>query len=316
MQWPGTQQHLEEDGITVRDALQWISGNLAQNNFENPNSNAEQLLCWVLSCRRVDLHLAPDRRLAHNHILTLKESLRRRLAHTPLQYITGTSQFLDFDLTVNDGVFIPRPETEILVEETIKKLRTVSSIDDRDIFIDMCTGCGNVAVALAKTFPTAHVYATDISSEALSVAEENCEMYGLSQCISFLCGDLFKPLQGIGIQGNVKAVVCNPPYIVTSEIENLAPEVRDFEPRLALYGGEDGLDVLRRVIVEAPLFLRRNGLLALEVGWGQAPLVRQRMIDAGDFKEIELIEDLSGIERVVLGRVRGTSTDRHRFKSM
>ena len=316
MQWPNIQKQIKDNEITVKHGLRLISQSLTQYNFENPDLHAEQLLCWVLSCRRVDLHLHPDRKLTRQQSTTLKESLEKRLSHTPLQYIVGSTQFLDFDLVLNEHVFIPRPETEILVEETIKKLRTASSIDDRDIFIDMCTGCGNVAVALARAFPTAHVYAADSSSEALSVAEENCEMYDLSGRISFLCGDLFKPLQGLGIQGNVKAVVCNPPYIVTSEIKNLAPEVRDFEPHLALDGGEDGLDVLRRVIVEAPLFLRRDGLLALEVGQGQAPLVRQRMIDAGDFKGIELIEDLSGIERVVLGRARGTSTDRRRFKSM
>ena len=316
MQWPTDTKEIEEREITVQEALQWASNVLARQGIENPPLNAEILLSFVLSCRRIDLHCDSARVLNHTQKKQLQRSIEQRLGRTPLQYIIGSSQFLDVDLTVNEHVFIPRPETEILVEETVKRLRAVLSIDDGDIIIDLCTGCGNIAVALARTFPTANVYATDISSEALSVAEKNSEIYDLSQRISFLCGDLFNPLKDLGIQKSVSAIVCNPPYIVTSEIKNLAPEVRDFEPHLALDGGEDGLDVLRRIIDEAPLFLKQKGLLALEVGQGQTPLVRQSMIDDGTFTEIEIIEDLSGVERVVFGWVKGNQSSSHRFKSM
>ena len=303
MQWPNTQHNHEENLKTVHKALRWMSERLSQNNFEHPDSNAEQLLRWVLGCRRVDLHLHPDRKLSHQQTLTLKELLEKRLSHTPLQYILGSSPFLDFDLSVNEHVFIPRPETEILVEETIKKLRAILSIHKRAVIIDLCTGCGNIAIALAKAFPQVQILATDISPKALSVAVENTRSHGLSDCISFLCGDLLKPLHK---ERCVDAVVCNPPYIVTSEISGLPREVRNFEPHLALDGGEDGLDILKRVIDEAPLLLKEEGLLALEVGQGQAHFVCQFMIDEQCFQGIEVIKDLSGTERVVFGMKVGT----------
>jgi release factor glutamine methyltransferase len=219
----------------------------------------------------------------------------------PIQHITGSAAFLHFDLVVNGDVLIPRPETEILVESVLKKLTTRDLYDASEVLVDIGTGCGNIAIALADALPRAHVLAIDLSEEALSVAKENAGRYHLSDRISFLKGDLFEPLQGLHLENGVDAVICNPPYVITTDIPNLPFEVRDFEPRLALDGGQDGLAVIRKVVERVPDFLKPNGLLALEVGQHQAREVKDLMVSSGWSENNEIVQDLGGIERVVMG---------------
>ncbi|MFQ6091185.1 MAG: peptide chain release factor N(5)-glutamine methyltransferase [bacterium] len=302
---------MEEKEVTVQEALHRVSHCLAQKGFENPRLNGELLLSWALCCRRIDLYLKGDRLLSRQEAATLQEALERRLSHTPIQYIVGSTQFLSCDLIVNEDVFIPRPETEILVEAVVKRLQVGWSGDTGPVVVDLGTGCGNIAISLAQAFPRARVYATDISERALSVARENGRLNDLAAHISFHLGNLFEPLGDFGLREGADAIVSNPPYIVTSEIADLPPEVRDFEPQVALDGGEDGLDVLLRVVREAPVFLRRDGLLALEVGQGQADVVRCMMAGEGRYEGIEVIRDLNGIQRVVMGTKMDGGTFRH-----
>ena len=309
MQWPSNQSVRIRNGMTVREALYLVSNTLAQKGFENPTINAELLLCFIRSCRRVHLHLNADRFLNHKEATSLQKALERRLNHTPLQYIAGTTQFLSFEFSVNADVFIPRPETEILVEKAMKRIRITCSGVDPHILVDLGTGCGNIAIALAHAFPRTHIFATDISEKALSVARENANRNNLSDRITFLHGDLFEPLGNRGLEEKVDACVCNPPYIVRSEMKDLPPEVRDFEPRMALDGGGDGLDVVRRIIPAAHTFLSRRGLLALEIGQGQSENVRRMMFARNQYSDIEVTKDLNNVERVMMGVKKGTLSD-------
>ena len=292
-------------GVSVREAFHQIASALKKNGYENPFLNAEHLLSSVLSCRRIDLYLDPHRFLNRHEATSLDKALERRLSHTPLQYITGSTQFLSLDFFVNEHVFIPRPETEVVVEIVIRRLQTMVTGDEPCILVDLGTGCGNIAVTLAEAFPNARVYATDISEEALSVARKNAERNSLSNNISFLQGDLFEPLIRLGLMEKVQALVCNPPYIIESDIQNLPPEVRNHEPRLALSGGQDGLDIIRRVVREAPPFMKQGGFLVLEVGHGQAETVRRLLDGMNTYEEIRINTDLSGIERVVIAVKKG-----------
>ena len=309
MRWPKTQQESDVNGMPLQEVRRWISERLSHCGIEHPDLNAEQLLCWVLSCRRMDLYLHPERELTPRQAESLQEALEKRLAHTPLQYITGRSHFLDFDLIVNGDVFIPRPETEVLVEETITWLRSAASKSEPEVIVDLCTGCGAIAVAMAKAFSGVQVYATEISRKAISVARENARRNDLSDRISFFRGDLLRPLEHLDLEGRVDALLCNPPYVAASDMEALPPEVRDFEPRVALDGGGDGLDVLRRVVREAPPFLKDRGLLTLEVGQGQAEAVRRYLRERDCFGRIEIVRDLNAIERVVRGVKKAVPVD-------
>lgn len=307
MQWSSNQNVRIENGMTVREALQRVSNSLAQNECENPILNAERLLCSILACRRIDLYLSTDRFLSRKEATSLQAALEQRLKRTPLQYITGSTQFLSFEVNVNADVFIPRPETEILVEETMKRIRMVCSDERSLLLVDLGTGCGNIAIAFAQVFPRAHVLATDISEKALCVARENAKRNRCSERITFLHGDLFEPLGDRGLVDEVDALVCNPPYIVRSEMRDLPPEVRDYEPRIALDGGEDGLDTIRRIVSEAPSFLKQGGLLGLEIGQNQSEAVCGLMSARNGYRDVVVIRDLNNIQRVVMGAKRKVS---------
>ena len=295
-----------EERVTVLEALHQASTRLTQHGIEHPELNAERLLCFILSCRRTHLYLNPDRLLRCEEEASLQEALEQRLHNRPLQYITESTQFLFFNLCVNEKVFIPRPETEILVEEAIRRIGKTFSSEQPHVLVDLCTGSGNIALALAQAFPQSRVYATDISEQALVIARENAKANHCTDSITFLQGDLFEPLVALDMREGVTAIICNPPYIVRSEIDTLSPEVRNYEPRLALDGGHDGLEIVRRVVREATSVLKIKGLLALEVGLGQAEVVRDLLNNEKSYGEIEIVKDLSGIDRVVMAACEGT----------
>ncbi|HEY5999241.1 MAG TPA: peptide chain release factor N(5)-glutamine methyltransferase, partial [bacterium] len=223
--------------------------------------------------------------------------LRERSGRAPLAYVTGEREFWSLRLAVDARVLVPRPETETLVEAALARVGGAARI------ADLGTGSGAVAIALAVELPLARLWAVDRSAAALEVARGNAATHGVAGRISFLAGDLCGPLASLA--GTLDAVVSNPPYVPTAQIESLQPEVRDHEPRLALDGGPDGLAVIGRIVAQAPPLLRPGGLLLLEVGAGQAPAAAALLAGGGAFETIERLPDLAGIERVVAARRRG-----------
>jgi release factor glutamine methyltransferase len=226
--------------------------------------------------------------------------LGRRRAREPLAYLTRTKEFWSLPFTVSPAVLIPRPETETLVEAALARLSELQA----PVIADIGTGCGAIAVAVAKALPHSRLYATEISSRALDVARQNAARHGVLERITFLHGDLVAPLLCLGLARHCDLMVSNPPYVATGELAGLLPEVRH-EPLEALDGGPDGLDICRRLIDGAPALLRPGGWLALEMAPGQGPSLGRILQEQDVFGDIEMIPDLSGRARVIVARCSG-----------
>jgi len=276
---------------TVLKILQWTTGYFQEKGIDSGRRDAEILLADLLHLNRVGLYLNFDRPLNGVEQAAFRERVARRARREPVQYILGVTEFWSLPLKVTPDVLIPRPDTEILVEETLKNA-PVSGV-----ILDVGTGSGAIAVALAHELPEARIEAIDISPAALAVAQENAQRNGVAARISFRQADLFR-LEG----GPYALMVANPPYIPEAEIDGLMPEVRDFEPRLALQGGGvDGLAAYRSLAETAARLLQPGGRLLVEVGLGQAEPVRRLFLEAG-LDELSVRNDYAGIPRVVGGR--------------
>jgi len=236
----------------------------------------------------------------------------------PSQYIIGEQEFWGLAFKVTRDVLIPRPETEILVEEAIKTVSSKSEVvsgnnniqltthDSRFTILDLCTGSGCIAVSLAKEIPDCHIYAVDVSEKALYVARENAERHGgVADRINFLQGDLFGPLKCLKLVKRVDLIVSNPPYIAKTMMKDLQPEIRDYEPEIAVYAGEDGLDFYRRIISEAPKYLAKDGCILLEMGYGQAEEIKKLIEQHKAFEHIDIKKDFAGIDRVIKAQIAG-----------
>ncbi len=218
------------------------------------------------------------------------QALEKRRERRPLQHITGRQEFMGLSFEVGEDVLIPRQDTEILVEEVLRQLQDGMRV------LDLCTGSGCILISLLHYNNWCEGVGTDLSQRALEVAERNAgRLLEPDKKWSFLQGDLFAP-----VEGKFDFIVANPPYIKTRELEELMPEVRDYEPRLALDGGEDGLDFYRRIIGESGEYLMSGGRLYFEVGWDQGDAVRTLMEKAG-YQEVEVVRDYAGLDRVVCG---------------
>ena len=285
----------------VLEILNWSAEHLREKGLENPRLTAELLVGYALQLNRIDLYLQFDRSLTPDEIARYKQALQRRLRHVPVQYILGRTEFYSLSFVVNESVFIPRPETEVLVETALKRL---AGLEGDLLAADIGTGCGAVAIALAHQLPKATVYGTDCCARALEVAKGNALSHGLAERVVLLKGDLLAPLEGVvnadGAPLRFDAIVSNPPYVRTDDIRALPDEVRRYEPQVALDGGPDGLDFHRRLAEEAPAFLRTGGLLFLEVGDGQGQAVAECLEQSRCFGEVQRVRDLSGTERVVI----------------
>jgi len=233
--------------------------------------------------------------LTDKEIIRYTTTIKKRCNHEPVAYIIGSKTFLDWEFTVSPHVLIPRWETEVLVDELCKR-----SHQNWRIGVEIGTGSGAIAISLALKLPHIQVYATDISASALQIAWLNAKQLGASNRIIFIQGDMLTILSGLELEGRVDFIVSNPPYIPTNEIDVLPPDVRDFEPRVALDGGKDGRDYYKKIIKNAPDYLMSGGYLALEVGPGQAEPVQELM---QKHFETQIINDLCQRERVVLGQV-------------
>lgn len=267
---------------------------MAGRGIENARLEAELMLAAVLGVRRLDLYLQYDRPLTSDEVAEFRAMVKRRLRREPLQYILGEAAFRELVLRVDRRVLIPRPETEVLVEVVLEWARGRGEVRDA---VDIGTGSGAIALSLAHEGPFERVVATDVSADALALARENAMRLGLADRVEFRAGALFDALRP-GERFDV--VVSNPPYIAEAEREGLAPEVREWEPELALFAPGEGLSVIEALVEGAPAHLREGGLLALEVGLGQAERVAECMESTGAFDAPRIVRDLAGRERIVL----------------
>lgn len=277
---------------SVFEVLKSATERLNAKKIDSPRLDAEILLAHVLNCRRLDLYVDSQRILPLEMIFRFNELINRRLNGIPVAYLTGTKDFFGLSFAVNENVLIPRPETEILAEFVGEFLRTRGET----FFADLGTGSGAICVSILKFVKNSRAVAVDVSKNALEVAKFNAQKFHVDDRAEFFCGDLFEPLEGKIFD----AIVSNPPYIPTNDLKTLQTEVQS-EPKLALYGGDDGLNFYRRIISDAPKFLRAGGLLAVEIGINQAQAVKNLFFRAG-FVDVEILNDLAGIERVIYGR--------------
>ncbi len=282
---------------TIQRLLNWITGHFAEHNVDSPRLSAELLLSYVLGMKRIELYTQFDKTVSQNHLDKLHELVKRCGEHEPLAYLIGRGEFYSLDIKVTPDCMIPRPETELLVGKAIDFLRTREGTQS---VCDLCTGSGCIAVAIAKNCPNAHIVATDICDSALSVAAENVANHNVRERVTLLCGDLFAPMiEGLD-NAEFDLIVCNPPYVSSAEYEALDKNIRDFEPKQALYAGSDGLDVYRRIAERVDEFLKPDAALMLEIGYAQGPAVRELLEQTGIFAEIIIEKDHQNNDRVVI----------------
>lgn len=268
---------------------------LIQAGIANARHEALWILEDALGITRLQLHANPDTPVDAEVCQRAFALFQRRALHEPLQYVLGTQDFFGLDFLVQPGVLIPRPETELLVEEAIGLL----GADARPVILDVGTGSGCLAISLAVNLPGAVIIASDKSVPALHLARVNAMRHGVAQRILWVAGDLLSHLLSRNLAGKVTAIIANLPYISHAEWEHLSPDVKDFEPRLALDGGPDGLDVYRRLLDESPGLVSSRGFILMEVGVGQADLLCREPSLTNMFKIVKVRPDSQGIPRVV-----------------
>jgi release factor glutamine methyltransferase len=279
--------------MTSKQALSRARELLVANGIADAALEAELLLRHVLGVGRVQLYQGLDRELDPEQEGSFRQVVERRLSHEPTAYLTGHCEFYGLDFYIDPKALIPRPESELLVEEALKFAQ--ESPERGDLLIaETGTGSGTIAISLALHLPAAKIYAIDVSANALEVATINCRKHLVEDRVQLVPGDLLEP-----IPRPVDLVIANLPYVSDNEIDKLSPEIRLFEPRVALAGGEDGLDKIRRLCQQAVDRLRDTGCLLVEVGMGQADTVTAYLRNLFPSARAEIILDLSGIARVV-----------------
>lgn len=290
--------------MTVFELLKWSANYLKDHQIDNPPLNAELLLAHSLNLSREALYAHLYDPLKEKEKAMVEQLIKRRISGEPLQYILKQQEFWSIDFKVDPRVLIPRPETEFLVEQSLLVLSKALSMRT-PLALEIGTGSGAIAISLAKEIGNIFLVATDISMGALVLAKGNAQSAGVLHQIEFVNSDLFAPFRLFKATEPFDLILSNPPYITHSEIDFLAREVRDYEPIVALDGGEDGFEFYRRITQEASFYLRKGGWLLLEIGQGQGSKVLEMIEKEGYFNIPETIQDLSGIERVVKAQKRG-----------
>ena len=303
--------------MKARSKLQAISKLLNTAGIESPDKEAEIILRTALNINVIDIY-RDDPELTEKQMSLLESVVNRRSSREPLQYIIGYVEFIGLRIQVGKGVLIPRPETELMAELAIKKVgairgQPVTHHPSPVKILDLCTGSGCLALALAKEFPDAQVYGSDISEIALGYARQNADLNGINN-VTFLQGNLLEPLYGPGhlvpaLNSSLLTfdlIISNPPYIKSDDIKNLQTEIKDWEPLSALDGGTDGLDFYRAIILIARKSLKENGILMLEIGIDCADAVKD-ILKVSGYSHIELTKDYAGIDRIAVGEWSGKS---------
>ena len=326
---------IAEKKLTIKETLSWATDCLVQYDVPDAKAEAEYLLAHALGCKRVELHVNHASCLSYHALQEFIDFVERRIKREPSQYIIGEQEFWGLSFKVTKDVLIPRPETEILVEEAVKMAggswKAGGRKDENNIFphpashiphpiiLDLCTGSGCIAISLAKEIPDSRIYAVDISERALDVSRGNAERHNVADRMTFLQGDLFEsphpslsPFKGerTEVRGYLleklkfDLIVSNPPYISKKMMVDLEPEVKDYEPVTALYAGDDGLDFYRRIISEASAYLAAGGYLMLEMGYGQAEEIKKLIKRNKAFEHIDIKKDFAGIDRVIKAQTK------------
>jgi len=283
--------------VTFAEVINNASTKLTTAGVTNARLDAEVLLSHIMSRDRAWLFTHIHDTLDDETRRVFESTVERRAKREPLQYIIGKQEFWGLDFIVTPDVLIPRPETELVVESALK---IIKSMNQQVTIVDLCTGSGCIAISLAKELKAARVFAVDKSDKALTIAKENARKHGVSDCIRFLEGDLFQPLEMLDIRGGVDIIVSNPPYVQSGASDTLQPEVRDFEPAMALFAGPQGTEMHRKIIAGAPAYLKQHGALIMEMGLGQAKFLTKMAQEAGSYGAPEILKDLAGIERVIV----------------
>ena len=287
------------DTWTIQKLLNWVTEYLTNKGIEAPRLSAELLLSHVLGLKRIELYTQFDKPVAAEQLDQLRDMVKRAGQNEPVAYLTGKTEFYSLELEITRDCMIPRPETELLVQRAVESLRARDGVQ---FICDLCTGSGCIAVAIAKNFSGARIIATDISDAALAVAAGNVQKHQLAERITLLCGDLFEPLIRPLDVDKFDLIVCNPPYVSSAEYDNLDKNVKDYEPRLALHAGEDGLDIYRRIVEKIDQFLKPGAGLMLEIGYAQGPAVRELLEQTSAFAEIRIEKDYHDNDRIVTAR--------------
>lgn len=292
--------------MTILEVINKTAPYFEKQGIESPRLTIELLLGHLLKKKRMQLYLEFERDLDEKTLALLREMVKRRVAGEPLQYITGETEFCGLKFVVDKRVLIPRPETELLVEKVVERMKTedrrqkTEDGERKEVFkiVDVGTGSGCIAISLAKKVPGVEITAIDASAEALEVARGNAKLHEVEKNVRFLKSDL---LDELGSSFVADVIVSNPPYIADGELAKLPKEVRDFEPVRALAAGEDGLKVIHRLVTTARRLLSPSGFMALEIGAGQRPAVEGIFVQQG-YEVVEVVKDLQGHERVIVAQ--------------
>ena len=274
--------------MNIKEVLEQAITKLKENNLEEVNIKARRLLAFTLNVSKEYLIINSNLEIAEENIKQYNSNIEKIIEGEPIQYIIGKQEFMGIEFNVNKNVLIPQPDTEILVEKTVEILKEYTEPK----VLDLCTGSGAIAISIAKYVPKAKVSASDISQEALKVAQENDK----ENKVNFIHSNLFE-----NITDKFDAIVSNPPYIKTEEIKRLSKEVQS-EPNIALDGGQDGLYFYKKIIEQATEYLEENGYLCLEIGEDQRKEVVNLIKQSGNYKDIKTYKDLGENDRVIISK--------------
>lgn len=302
-----------EETWTTRRLLSWMTETFTRKELESPRRMAEMLMSHVLGCQRLRLYMEPDRPANELERKTLRDMVTRALKHEPVQYLVGEEWFFGLPLTVDRRVLIPRPETATIVEQVLLHARSQPGFGGMGaggggegvLIADIGTGSGCMTVALLTQMKGARAVATDISADALDVARINAVRHGVADRVDFVRGDLTAPLREFPAtrgDASLHYIVSNPPYIPDDEWDAVEPNVKDHEPHLALRGGVDGLDLVRRMIADGPALLKPGGMMLIEVAAARAGQALELARGQKDLADARIVQDFAGLPRVIVAR--------------
>lgn len=290
----------DEKTKTVLSLLRWSEDYLRGKGFDNPRLTVELLLAHVLHCTRIDLYRDFEEPLSKNEIAQFKTLFQRRLAHEPLQYVIGETEFMGLSFLVDRRVLIPRPETEIVVEHAIAIIRSLANRPVVSV-LDVGTGCGNIAISIAKFVDNVSLTAVDVSQDALEVARTNVERHNAGDRVRLVQHDIFAPLNTISADP-FDIILSNPPYISNEEAKNLPLEIIRYEPKRAVMEGGNGLSFFRRIAHVGKQTLSKNGWVLMEFAYNQGPAVVSIFSSKG-YHNVAIAKDYDGHDRVVMAQL-------------
>jgi release factor glutamine methyltransferase len=306
---------VSSDDWTIGRLIEWTRGFFARRGVDPPRLEAEILLAHVLGLERIDLYMKYEEVVTEAQRAAYRDLVRRRAEGEPSRYLVGTCEFMSLALKVTPDVLIPRPETEMLAEEVIRRVRAAGPVpleaaaaDEPDApgpapveIIDLGTGSGAIAVSLAVHLPAARVTATDVSTAAVTVARTNAEAHGVRDRVTLLEGDLYEALDAADAQP-ADFLLANPPYVAEREWNDLPADIREHEPRAALVAGPEGTEVIERILRGARAYLKPGGVLMVEIGAGQGARVREMAGQTRGLVDVDIRKDYAGHDRVLVAR--------------